>query len=164
MRQRGLSADVCARHGGARVAQASAEPVLDARACAALKAYIDKHSPPSKAPEPPQADTKLKITLEELAQVVGPQQQQRLLHAFLKSSGGCTTYGDRDGESSESSWDGKGVKGVDIITIRRVEASCPPLLIGFHTDVACKTMQVPNVCLCVCVRVCVCVCVCALCP
>ena len=30
-----------------------------------------------------------------------------------------------------------------IVTLRRVEARSPPLLIGFHTDKALRTMQVP---------------------
>jgi len=30
-----------------------------------------------------------------------------------------------------------------VVTLRRVEASSPPLLIAFHTDLAIRTMQVP---------------------
>ena len=31
-----------------------------------------------------------------------------------------------------------------VVTLRRVEASSPPLLIAFHTDLAIRTMQVPR--------------------
>jgi hypothetical protein len=66
------------------IAQVSVEPVLDARACAALVAYIDKHAPQRTNSETPLFDTKLKISMAELKQVIG--QQVILIHGRLRPS------------------------------------------------------------------------------
>lgn len=66
------------------IAQMSAEPVLDARACTALVAYIDKYAPKRTNSETPLFDTKLKISIVELKQVIG--QQVILIHSRLRPS------------------------------------------------------------------------------
>ena len=61
------------------IAQVSVEPVLDARACAALVAYIDENAPQRTNSQTPLFDrdlvfdTKFKISMAELKQVVGQQ-------------------------------------------------------------------------------------------
>ena len=83
-------------------------------------AFLNTH--PASSTPAPNGDVKVEISLAELARLVGMSQQQRLIGVF---------------ESSPPQ------SRVSTVTLRRVRASGGGMMIGFHTDVSYKTMQVP---------------------